>query len=220
MSLQTINKTGGRTRRLVMACSVVLSLTCFRVPAGETIGHLQQYLQDLHTLQVNFTQTLHNEQGEKLETAEGVLYLQHPGKFHWAYGHPYIQKIITDGNTLWVYDEDLEQVTIRDVSESINQTPAAVIIGNEDMEKHFVTREMGEIEGYDWVELTPRDTEAQYSSIRLGFDQDNLDMMILHDNLGQVTRIDFSDARRNQPLDAGLFTFDPPPGVDVVDDRE
>ena len=203
-----------------MACGVILFLTISGLSADEATGHLRKYLHGLHTLQVNFKQTLHNEQGEILETAEGVLYLQYPGKFHWAYAHPYTQKIITDGKTLWVYDEDLEQVTIREITESIKQTPAAIIIGDEDVEEHFVTIEMGEIEGYDWVELTPRDIEAQYSSIRLGFNQNNLGMMVLYDNLGQVTRIDFSNAKRNMQLDTTLFDFEPPPDIDVVDDRE
>jgi outer membrane lipoprotein carrier protein len=187
--------------------------------AEEDKGHIQKFLQGLDTWQVNFEQTLHNERGEKLEKVKGVLYLQRPGKFHWAYEDPYKQQIITDGETLWIYDEDLEQVTIRDISGSMKQTPAYIIVGNENIEEYFVMIDMGEIEGYDWVELTPRDIEAQYSSIRFGFDHDNLGMMVIYDNLGQVTRIDFSDDKRNIQLDTILFMFEPPPNIDVIDDR-
>jgi outer membrane lipoprotein carrier protein len=170
---------------LIIACWIGLSIVPFQSKAEEETGHIQIFLQGLETLQVNFRQTLHNEQGEKLETSNGVLYLQRPGKFNWSYEDPYKQQIITDSETLWIYDEDLEQVTIRDVSGSMKQTPASIIVGEENVEDYFVMIDMGEIEGFDWVELTPRDIEAQYSSIRFGFDQDNLGMMVIYDNLGR-----------------------------------
>jgi outer membrane lipoprotein carrier protein len=204
---------------LIIACGIGLPIVPLQSTAEEETGHIRKFLQGLETLQVNFRQTLHNEQGEKLETSNGVLYLQRPGKFHWSYEDPYKQQIITDGETLWIYDEDLEQVTIRDISGSMKQTPASIIVGDENVEDYFVMIDMGEIEGFDWVEFTPRDVEAQYSSIRFGFDQDNLGMMVIYDNLGQVTRIDFSDHLRNKQLDTTLFSFEPPADVDVIDDR-
>ena len=204
---------------LIIACGIGLPIMPLQSMAEEETGHIRKFLQGLETLQVNFRQTLHNEQGEKLETSNGVLYLQRPGKFHWSYEDPYKQQIITNSETLWIYDEDLEQVTIRDVSESMEQTPASIIVGGENIEDYFVMIDMGKIEGFDWVELTPRDIEAQYSCIRFGFDQDNLGMMVIYDNLGQVTRIDFSGHVRNKQLDTTLFSFETPADVDVIDDR-
>ena len=187
--------------------------------AAEKPNPLDHFLNKLESFQADFVQTLSNEQGVTLETSSGVVYMQNPSKFRWVYQEPYEQLIITDGKTLWLYDEDLAQVTIRDIEESINNTPAAIISGQENIDKYYVTVDMGEIEGYNWIELTPKDTENQYSSVRLGFDDNNLGMMIMFDNLGQVTRIDFNNPLRNKRFGGPLFTFVAPEGVDVVDDR-
>lgn len=192
----------------------------FSAFAENAADPLERFLQDLESFKADFTQTLSNEQGEVLETSSGIVYMQSPQKFRWVYKEPYSQLIITDGITLWMYDEDLEQVTIRDVSETIDDTPAAIISGQEDIDAHYVKSPMGEIEGAEWIELTPRNTESQYSSIRLGFDDSELAMMILFDNLGQVTRIDFNNISRNKRYGGPLFTFNPPEGVDVIDNRQ
>lgn len=192
----------------------------FSAFAENAADPLNTFLQDLKSFKADFTQTLSNEQGEILETSSGIMYMQSPQKFRWVYKEPYSQLIITDGATLWVYDEDLEQVTIRDVSETIDDTPAAIISGQEDIDAHYVKTPMGKIEGADWIELTPRNTDSQYSSVRLGFDDGELAMMVLFDNLGQVTRIDFSNINRNRRYGGSLFTFTPPDGVDVIDDRQ
>ena len=160
-----------------------------------------------------------DEQGTELEKSTGVLYLAQPGRFHWSYQAPYVQQIITDGQSLWVYDEDLQQVTIKPLGESIRQSPAAVILGDEQIDAHFVRIALGNIDGYDWIELTPRDIESEYKQIRIGFDDAKLGLMIIFDNLDQVTRIDFSDPKRNAALDDDLFTLDIPSGVDIFDER-
>ena len=195
-------------------------LPAFPAYAGNAPGPLEKFLQDLESFKADFTQTLSNEHGEVLETSSGVVYMQSPQKFRWVYQEPYSQLIITDGTTLWMYDEDLQQVTIRDVSETIDSTPAAIISGQENIDAYYIKNAMGEIEGADWIELTPRDVDSQYSSIRLGFDNGELAMMILFDNLGQVTRIDFSNISRNKRFGGPLFTFSPPDNVDVIDDRQ
>ncbi|HKK16651.1 MAG TPA: outer membrane lipoprotein chaperone LolA [Gammaproteobacteria bacterium] len=195
-------------------------LLAFPAYAGNAQGPLEKFLQDLESFKADFTQTLSNEHGEVLETSSGVVYMQSPQKFRWVYQEPYSQLIITDGTTLWMYDEDLQQVTIHDVSETIDSTPAAIISGQENIDAYYIKNAMGEIEGADWIELTPRNVDSQYSSIRLGFDNGELAMMILFDNLGQVTRIDFSNISRNKRFGGPLFTFSPPDNVDVIDDRQ
>ena len=202
-------------------CILFFVLFFVSVTQAETgADPLSGFLEDFKSLQAGFTQTLLDETGQQLEKTEGVLYLQQSGQFHWAYQQPYHQQIISDGTTLWIYDEDLEQVTLRPMGESIDQTPAGIILGNNDIETHFVKVDMGNIEGYDWIELTPKDLEATYRNIRFGFDQHQLGMMIIADNLGQVTRIDFTDVRKNPEIDSSLFEFDIPEGIDVIDERE
>ncbi len=188
--------------------------------AEEKPDPLENFLKNFESYQAGFKQVLSNEHGAELESSNGVVYIQKPGKFRWVYEEPYKQVIITDSKTLWLYDEDLAQVTIKDITESIENTPAAIISGQVDINEYFVLVDMGNIEGYDWVELTPRDTESQYTSVRLGFDKDNLGMMILFDNLGQVTRIDFLNPERNKRFGGPLFTFEIPEGVDIVDERQ
>lgn len=187
--------------------------------AEEKQNPLDHFLNKLESFRANFTQTLSNEQGVALETSSGVMYMQNPGKFRWEYKEPYEQLIITDSKTLWLYDADLAQVTIRDIEDSINTTPAAIISGQENIDKYYVMVDMGNIEGYDWIELTPKDIENQYNSVRLGFNDNMLGMMIMFDNLGQVTRIDFHEPERNKRFGGPIFTFETPEGVDVVDER-
>ena len=188
--------------------------------ADENTAALDFFLKDLESYQADFMQTLSNEQGEALETSTGKVYMQNPGRYRWEYEQPYVQLLITDSETLWIYDKDLEQITIKNVAGAIDNTPAAIISGQQNLTENFVVVNMGVIEGFDWVELTPRDIENQYRSIRLGFDKSNLIMMILNDNLGQITRIDFLNPVRNQRFGGPLFTFEIPAGVDVIDERQ
>ena len=181
--------------------------------------NLTHFLDNMQTLQANFKQTLIDDQGMELESFSGVVFLKRPNKFRWDYKHPYQQTIVTNGEVLWFYDEDLEQVTIREVSSSVESTPVVILGSYEDIEKQFIIIDMENIEGFDWVELTPRDIDSQYNSIRLGFNREKLGMMLMFDNLGQVTRIDFTEEVINKTLDNGTFDFESPEGVDVVDGR-
>ena len=182
-------------------------------------NHLNLFLDNMQTLEANFKQTLFDDQGIELESSSGVVFLNRPDKFRWDYQHPYTQTIVTNGESLWIYDEDLEQVTIRNVLSAIENTPVAILSSYEDIDEQYFIVDMGIIEEFDWVELIPRDAESQYDSIRLGFDKDKLGMMIMFDNLGQVTRIDFTEGVINKKLDDGTFDFEPPEGIDIIDDR-
>jgi len=189
----------------------------FAEPANDP---LQEFLTNFKSFEAKFVQILISENGEELEKSEGILYIQQKGRFHWAYQTPYIQKIISDGNVLWVFDEDLEQVTIREMGNAIKQTPIGIILWNNSISDHFVQVDLGVIEGFNWIELTPKDPEAQYKNIRMGFNQDKLGMMIIADELGQTTRIDFSDLKKNTELSSMLFKFEIPDDIDVIDERQ
>ena len=188
--------------------------------ADEVNNPLQDFLKNFTSLESNFIQQLINENGEVLEKTEGTLQLQQPGKFNWTYLTPYAQKIISNGEVLWVFDEDLEQLTIRNIGNALDETPAGIILGNNDINEHFVQVSMDVIEGYDWIDLTPRNLETQYRNIRIGFNDSQLGMMIIVDNLGQTTRIDFIDVKKNAELSSSSFEFEIPADVDVIDERE
>jgi chaperone LolA len=210
--------THGPVRSLLQAfvSCVLLLVAAARAEPGNP---LEMFLSGLDTLSAGFEQTLSNELGEELERSVGAVYVERPGKFHWAYWEPFPQLIVSDGRSLWIYDEDLEQVTIRDVIASIDDSPAALLGGDVDLDAHYVVIDAGEVDGVQWLELTPRDIESQYETVRLGFREGQLAGMELFDNLGQKTRIAFQDVRRNPPLERSLFEFSPPEGVDVVDER-
>ena len=151
---------------------------------------------------------------------EGILYLKPPEKFFWHYQNPYSQKIISNGSILWIFDEDLEQVTIKNIDNSISKTPAGIILADDSIQEHFVQTSLGVIENFDWIELTPRYIEAQYDYINIGFNKKKLGMMIIADNLGQTTRIDFSSVQKNTALSASFFNFDIPKNIDIFDERK
>ena len=181
---------------------------------------LQYFLTDLKTVEAKFVQILINENAEELEKTEGVLYLKPPRSFYWYYQKPYLQKIISNGNRLWIFDEDLEQVTIKSIDDKIEQTPVGIILGNESVREHFVQTSMGVIEGYNWIELIPKDLDAQYKIIKMGFLEDTLGMMIIIDNLEQTTRIDFSNLKKNITLSSDLFNFNVPDNADIFDETK
>ena len=197
-----------------------LLLQTSNVFAADNNDPLQAFLNNFNSLESNFIQQLINENGEVLEKTEGVLQLQQPGKFNWTYETPYSQKIISNGDVLWVFDEDLEQLTIRNIGNALDETPAGIILGNNDINEHFVQVNMGVIEGYDRIDLTPHNLETQYRNIRIGFNNSQLGMMIVVDNLGQTTRIDFLHVKKNAELTPSSFEFEIPEGVDVIDERE
>jgi outer membrane lipoprotein carrier protein len=192
------------------------------VNAEEKPAQLDNFLRELETFSAAFEQTLLNQYGEELEKSVGVMHIRRPGMFHWAYWEPYVQYLISDGVNLWIYDEDLEQVTIRDISNVIEESPAAILGGEIDIDAHYIVIDI-DIEGADgndWLELTPRDVDSQYSAIRLGFRKGQLSSMILFDSLGQTTQIKLLDMKRNNALNIELFNFTVPEGVDVIDSRQ
>ncbi|NKB37169.1 MAG: outer membrane lipoprotein chaperone LolA [Gammaproteobacteria bacterium] len=181
---------------------------------------LQEFMNNLDSLSTPFRQTLLNQYGETLDESGGMLHVQRPGMFHWAYTKPYEQYIISDGKSLWIYDADLEQVTIRDVASIIEDSPAAILGGDIDIDEHYLLSDGPASSELHWLELTPRDSESQYSAIRLAFENENLKKMILFDALGQTTQIEFDLVVRNSEPGHELFQFTPPEGIDVIDSRE
>ena len=202
---------------LFFTCNLLL-VTCYSF-AETPETRLDQFLAGLETYSAAFQQQLFDENGEELEKSTGVFYLRIPGMFHWAYYEPYSEMIISNGITLWIYDEDLEQVIIRNIGKSLGDSPAALLGGNVKIADHYVVINLGKESGLDWMELTPRNVDSQYNSIRLGFDGNHLKKMLLFDNLGQKNLITFLDTKRNTRLNLELFDFTPPENCDVIDER-
>jgi outer membrane lipoprotein carrier protein len=186
--------------------------------ADEALGRvrLEQFLAGLTTLTAGFEQQLFDEYGELMETATGEVAISKPGKFRWEYQQPYSQLIVTDGSTLWVYDVDLEQVSVNPVANGGAGSPAELLVGDLDLDQHYDIVEAGVEDGVAWVSLTPRGDTTQYNSIEIGLDSSEIRGMKLRDNLNQLTTIRFDHVLRNGEIAEDRFNFVPPPGVDVM----
>ena len=178
-------------------------------------ARLTAAIASLEGLRAEFRQTVTDANGEQTEAAEGSVALARPGRFRWDYRTP-PQLIVSDGTTVWLYDEDLAQVTVRSAAETLSGTPALLLAGQGDLAVEFVISDGGEADGLAWTRLQPKDAEGDFSEVSVGIAGGELRRMTLVDRLGQTTRVDFSRIERNPRFEPGTFTFVPPPGVDVV----
>jgi outer membrane lipoprotein carrier protein len=152
----------------------------------------------------------------KNSTSSGTFVFARPGKFIWSYEKPYQQILQADGDKLYVYDKDLNQVTVRPLGGALGASPAAILFGSNDLDKNFTLRDAGMKAGIDWLELIPKAKDTQFQSVGIGFRDGNLQAMELHDVFGNVTLLTFSNIQKNPPLPADAFKFTVPKGADVI----
>jgi outer membrane lipoprotein carrier protein len=186
--------------------------------AESGISQLEAFLKDLKTLKADFRQTLQQPDYDQVFASNGVFYLKRPGLLRWEYQTPSQQLIVADGNRVWLYDIELEQVSHRSQDAVLNGTPAQLLSGTEPISNHFQVNELGEQDQLTWVELIPKDKEAQFSSLRMALHANQLQRMEMSDNFGQVTRFFFDQIERNPELSDSLFEFEPPPLIDLIGD--
>lgn len=180
------------------------------------IDQLHAFLQSTRTLKAEFAQVVIAKNGRKPQQSSGLVSISRPGKLRWEILKPYPQLVIGDGEKIWIYDQELQQVTVRKAGQAINGSPAALLAGNNDLEKNFTLTEAGEAEGLAWLEATPKNSESGFDKVRLGFAGSSLKAMELQDSFGQTTHVSFSRLERNPVLPPAHFKFVPPAGVDVV----
>jgi outer membrane lipoprotein carrier protein len=198
----------------VLACAVPASLA----HAGG-VDRLDQFMKQTQGARGDFEQRILNRDRKVVQQSSGALAFQRPGKFRWSYAKPYEQLIVGDGARVWIYDRELNQVTVRKLDQALGATPAALLAGSNDALNAFVLRDDGTRDGLEWVEAKPRDKESTFEVIRMGFGAQGLERMELTDSFGQTTLLRFVGLQSNPKLDAGLFTFTPPQGADVVGDK-
>ncbi len=200
--------------------SIILLLNVLNLFPGKlhADSRLQSFISGTRTLSAQFTQIVTDRTGRKVQESQGSLYLSRPGKFRWVYSKPYSQIVVGDGSRLWLYDQDLEQVTVRKLDQALGESPAALLAGSNEVERLFTFRDVGQADGLTWLEATPRSKEGSFEAVRMGFRGNDIVAMEVRDGFGQVTRLHFSNIRRNPTLPAELFRFTPPKGVDVIGD--
>jgi outer membrane lipoprotein carrier protein len=182
------------------------------------VEQLKNFVQTTRSAEAQFSQTVTDKLGKKLQQASGTMSFSRPGKFRWVYEQPYEQLIVGDGEKLWVYDKELDQVTVKKLDQALGSSPAALLAGSNEIEQGFDLRDAGSRDGIDWLEATPKAKESTFESVRMGFKGDSLVAMELRDHFGQTTIIRFSDVKKNPKFAADLFHFTPPKGADVIRD--
>ena len=193
----------------------LLSLS-FNAWAGTTLDGLDGFLKNMKTLQGEFVQTQFNADRRETQRASGTLELARPGKFRWVYAQPYHQELVADGESLWIYDQDLEQVTQKPLLQATAQAPIMLLLEKKSLDKDYLLTDLGSDQGLNWVGLKPRKDEADVREVKLAFEKNMLARMQLTDAFGQITLIEFKAMKMNPPLPDNVFTFVPPAGVDVV----
>jgi len=185
--------------------------------AADSIARVDAYLARLSTLTAVFVQVVQDKQGQVTERATGTLSISRPDRFRWDYQQPYAQTIVADGKKLWLYDPDLEQVTVRSLAQGLGATPAMLLSGAGKVGDAFTAGPIEQQQGLTWYRLAPKQKGSDFERVSLGFDDRNeLAAMELVDKLGQTTTIEFSQVKRGAPLDGSLFRFVPPDGADVI----
>ena len=185
--------------------------------AGEPgLVRVRAYLADLKILRANFRQEVTNSDLELVEEASGRVTLKKPGRFRWDYTLPFERVIVADGERVWLYEADLQQVTVRRLDAGLGETPAALLTGDADVLDHFEYVGSSMDDGIEWIRLKPNSIESDFEMISLGFDSDDLVGISLADRLGQRTRLYLTEVERLETLSDELFRFTPPEGVDVI----
>jgi len=202
--------------RLFIFFVLMLFLLMTSVEAGSGKQQLNQFMQKVVTLDTGFTQEVISEDGDIVQSSHGRFMLSRPGKFRWEYEGATAQEIISDGVSLWIYDKELAQATVKPLDDVIGASPAAILTRQRDINKDYKVIEKSSSEGLNWVELTPLDDNGDFKRILIGLDQKGIQAMNLHDQFGQTTTIRFRMPVFNTSINQENFKFSPPAGVDVI----
>ena len=202
--------------------SVAASAQDTSASGSNSLQSLEGFVKNTKSGRATFTQvvTSPTKEGQvaKTKTSSGSFEFLRPNRFKFLYKKPFEQSIVADGQTLWLYDVDLNQVTSRPLAQSLNGTPAAVIAAAADLkglEADFKLTALPEKAGLQWVQATPKNKDGQLQSISVGFKASELAVLEILDSFGQRSVMTFNQFEVNPALTAASFQFKPPVGADV-----
>ena len=181
-----------------------------------SVESLKALLNQTTTAKARFAQAVLDKNNKTLQQVTGTMEFSRPGRFRWEYHKPYEQTIVGDGSRLWIYDKDLNQVTVRKLDRALGASPAALLAGSNEIDKSYALKSVGSEGGLDWLEAIPKTQDTAFERIRLGFGKAGLEAMELKDQFGQMTVIKFADLERNVKLAPDTFKFTPPKGAAVI----
>lgn len=199
-------------KHFLLAAALLAAAAGARADAVDT---LREFARDVKTGRATFTQTVTSPDGAKKKTSSGSFEFARPNRFRFAYSKPFEQLIVADGQKVWLYDADLNQVTVRAMSQALGATPAALLAGSA-LEKDFELAAQPARDGLDWVQATPRAKDTQIQALRVGFKGKGLAAMEIVDAFGQRSLLQFADVQPNAKLGDEVFRFAPPAGADVI----
>lgn len=203
-------------RLFVVTCGLLFA-TLNLVHAEDATTALRNKLEAMDSFSANFQQTLYDESDQELQQSQGAAKLKRPGHLYWATQSPYENLMIADNKTLWRYDIDLEQVTRQPLDKNLSQTPALLLSGEvANIDKNFVVRRTEQGAGQTTFVLEPKRSDSLLRQLSLTFKADAISSMRIVDDLQQRTDIEFSDVVVNAKIDADVFKFEVPPGVDLL----
>lgn len=171
------------------------------------------------TMTADFIQTIYDNRGVAVQRSNGTMAIERPGHFRWEVIKPIPQLIIANSDKLWIYDKDLEQVTIRTLKQGAGETPALFLShDNADIEKDFNVQVQPDSGNLQWFKLTPTKQDSMFQSVEMGFHDQQIREIKLADNLGHTTRIEYTNIKTNTSISPSLFIFHGPAGIDVIDE--
>jgi outer membrane lipoprotein carrier protein len=186
--------------------------------ASSPSQELIELLSSFNSLQANFVQSVVNDKSRISQQLNGQVSLQRPNLFRWEIKQPNRQLIIADGANIWVYDADLQQATKQKIDYRQSNNPAVLLSGSlKDLPENFIVTKLSKSDIGKWFELKPKTSNTMFQKIQLQFRNGKLSTMYITDNLGQLTKLVFTNVRINLKLKPILFKFNPSPNIDIVE---
>ena len=208
---------GNRTGYRISMKSLIASIWLLgAAPAVLAQSELLEFNSTMYSFSADFTQTVYDSDSVALQESAGTVELMRPGRFRWIYTEPNSQTIVADGATLWVYDEDIKQVTVQPQDSALGSAPIGLLSGQKTLESEFTISDLGSENGLQWFELEPVIQDTDFNTVYIALDENGLHAMELRDNFDQATQIKFTNFRKNITLTPDSFVFTTPEGADVL----
>ena len=200
-----------------MRYPLIVALLCSSVAnAGPARERLESFAKGLDSLRGNFVQEVRDADNRVTDTQSGTIALKAPRLFRFEYAKPFPQLIVADGDDVWIFDQDLNQVTVRSQSQEEAHSPLTVLVDLSALDREYKVNETGERDGMQWLTLAPKGKDASFKEVQIGFGADGPARMVVADQIGQRNEWRFAKWERNAKLDPKLFRFAPPKGADVI----
>lgn len=203
-------------RFLIPVLAACVSMASLATAQAAPVDTLREFVRDVKSGHATFTQTVTSPDGAKKKSSSGSFDFARPNRFRFAYAKPFEQTIVADGEKVWIYDRDLNQVSSRRIGQALGATPAALLAGGS-LDKDFDLANLPAKDGLEWAEAKPKAKDGAFQSVRVGFKGKDLAALEIVDSFGQTSLLRFDAFAANAPVAAEAFRFMPPAGADVIE---